>query len=176
MPNVSRNFLLTDLKVFNGLSSYTIIEKFEIAKVVQRCKEEYDSECSKMKKKWDSKKKRWVESKPREGFYSKAVRSHFKNLKNVASSDPKLIKAIHVARRAYEKYGECKSIDDLEEGPSKKRFRSEGAGRKTQALEFRDELYQWFIDVRGVLKGTFLPYSSVSDEYGHNYHYFVGTS
>ena len=37
--------------------------------------------------------------------------------------------------------------------PPKKRFRAEGAGRKPQAPEFRDQLFEWFIDVRTGLKG-----------------------
>ena len=37
--------------------------------------------------------------------------------------------------------------------PSKKRFRESGGGRKYKAPEVREAMFQWFINVRGVLKG-----------------------
>ena len=103
-------------------------------------KEDYDKSC---KKRFDSRRKRMVDSKPPEGFYSKALREYFKDLKNLPSSDPRFKRANEYARRAYEKYGNPDSQEDFE--PSKKRFRSEGAGRKTHAPEFRNELFEWFI-------------------------------
>ena len=125
-----------------------------MAKVVTKYKKLYDDECSKMKKHWDSKKKAWVQSKPKEGYVSKAVREHFKNLKDLPSSDPKFQKAVQFARRSHFKFEDCDSNKSEFIGePSKKRFRAEGAGRRAQAPEFRDALFEWFIDVRTVLKG-----------------------
>jgi hypothetical protein len=42
-----------------------------------------------------------------------------------------------------------------EEGdePCKKRFRKSGAGRKSVAPEIREVMFEWFVDVRGTLKG-----------------------
>ena len=39
------------------------------------------------------------------------------------------------------------------EEPSKTRFRESGAGRKCKAPEVREAMFEWFINVRGVLKG-----------------------
>ena len=36
---------------------------------------------------------------------------------------------------------------------SKKKFRESGAGRKSQAVEVRQAAFEWFVDVRGSLKG-----------------------
>ena len=41
---------------------------------------------------------------------------------------------------------------DFEDGVPKKKFRSVGGGRKAHALEVREELFQWFVDVRTSLK------------------------
>ena len=39
------------------------------------------------------------------------------------------------------------------EEPPKKRFRESGARRKCKAPEVREAMFEWFINVRGVLKG-----------------------
>ena len=122
---------------FAGNSKFTLFEKRKLAKVVERCKKSYEEECSK--------KRRMVKTKSRDGFYSKAVREYFDDLKNEPSSSSKMRNAIIHARRAYEKFGDSADIEVEVEEPSKKRFRSHGAGRKSQAPEFRDELFEWFI-------------------------------
>ena len=48
-----------------------------------------------------------------------------------------------VAKRCYEKWESA----DLDDGASKKKFRPFGGGPKPHAGEFRDELFQWFVDV-----------------------------
>ena len=42
---------------------------------------------------------------------------------------------------------------DGKEVESKKRFRAAGGGRKPVAPEIREAAFQWFVDVRGGLKG-----------------------
>ena len=60
------------------------------------------------------------------------------------------MKALKFAKRCYEKYLE----NDFEgEEPPKKRFHESGAGRKCKASEVREAMFEWFINVRGVLKG-----------------------
>ena len=60
------------------------------------------------------------------------------------------MKALKFAKRCYEKY----LVNDFEgEEPPKKRFRESGAGRKCKAPEVREAMFEWFINVRGVLKG-----------------------
>ena len=82
-----------------------------------------------------------VQCKPKEGFYSKAVRLSFENLKSSNWSDPKFRAAVEFARRSYENID---NFDETEE-PSKKRFRASGGGRKVHAPEMRDSLFEWFI-------------------------------
>ena len=86
-----------------------------------------------------------------EHFLSKAVREYFKDLRNLPSSDPRLLSAVQLARRSHDFYTNSKSTEEGE--PSKKRFRSEGGGRKTHAPEFRDWLFEWFI---GKVFGIFI--------------------
>ena len=81
---------------------------------------------------------------PKEGFLAKAVREHFKDLKSASYKDDKFKKALSFARRCYYSYGNPNALDEVGE-PPKKRFRSEGGGRKSQAPEFRDALFEWFI-------------------------------
>ena len=132
---------IPDGKIFAGPSKFTIGDKLELGKIVAELKETYDIQCK--KKQWDSKRGKWVVSKPKEGYLSKAVRGHFRNLKKLPSSDQKLVNAVQYARRCYDVYTKNARFDAEE--PSKKRCRREGGGRKAQAPEFRDSLYQWFI-------------------------------
>ena len=87
---------------------------------------------------------------PPEGYLSKAVRKHFDDLKNAPNRDPKFKSALEFARRCHEKYE-----DGTLEEPAKKRFRSEGAGRKVVAPEFRDQIFEWFIG-KIIFFGTFI--------------------
>ena len=60
-------------------------------------------------------------------------------------------KALNFAKRCHEKYLNDEFVD---EEPSKKRFRESGGGRKYKAPEVRESMFEWFINVRGVLKGS----------------------
>ena len=54
------------------------------------------------------------------------------------------MKALKFAKRCYEKY----LAKDFEgEGPSKKRFRESGGGRKRKAPEVREAMFEWFVNV-----------------------------
>ena len=143
-------FFFADKRHFSGKSKYPLSEKMELAKVVAKCKEQYEKE---IKKRWDPKLKRVVMSKPREGFYAKAVREFYSDLKTAHYSDEKFKKALAYATRSFNAYRN----EDGE--PSKKRFRIEGGGRKAHALEFRDMLFEWFIGK------SVLAYSLDSNEY-----------
>ena len=59
-------------------------------------------------------------------------------------------KALNFANRCHEKYLNDEFVD---EKPSKKRFRESGGGRKYKAPEVRESMFEWFINVRRVLKG-----------------------
>ena len=140
-------------KRFFSNNKYTLQEKRVLAAFVFACKKHFDEKGP--TKKWDQKKRKIVETNPSVGFVSKAVREYYSDMKTKKSTDPEFLKAKSYARRCFETYGDAESLDDLasREEPAKKRFRAEGAGRKPQAPEFRDQLFEWFIDVRTGLKG-----------------------
>ena len=62
------------------------------------------------------------------------------------------MKALKFAERRYKKY----LANDFEgEKQPKNRFRESGAGRKCKALEVREAIFEWFINVRGFLRDVF---------------------
>ena len=61
-----------------------------------------------------------------------------------------LRKALKLAKRCHGKYLNDEFID---EEPSKKRFHESGGGRKCKAPEFIEAMFEWFINVGGILKG-----------------------
>ena len=122
-----------------------------MTKLILKHKDDYDKAC---KRKFDPKKRRMVDTKPKEGFISKAIREYFSDLKTISSLDQKFRNAHEYARRCYQKYGNLDDLDDvISSGPSKKRCRAEGGGRKSHAPEFRDWLFEWFI---GKVFGIFI--------------------
>ena len=112
---------------------YSMEEKMELVKVVQKHKKKYEA----------SKNKRG-------GYLAPAVREFYPDLKKVKHDDPLLEKAIKMATRAMKR---AASEDfDMESDPQKKKYRAEGGGRKTTHASVRIKMYEWFIDVRGTLK------------------------
>ena len=88
--------------------------------------------------------------KPKQGFIVADVRELYTDLSKVKQDNPNLVKALKFAKPCYEKY----LANNFEgEVPPKKRFRESGAGRKCKAPEVREAMFEWFINVRGVLKG-----------------------
>ena len=53
-------------------------------------------------------------------------------------------------KRCHEKYLNDEFVDAE---PSKKRFRESEGGRKCKASEVREAMFEWFVNVQGVLKG-----------------------
>ena len=64
---------------------------------------------------------------------------------------PTVKKGCKVAKRRYKKL----ESRDLDDGVSKRKFRSLGGGLKVRAGEVRDELFQWFIKFVLVLMHIF---------------------
>ena len=64
--------------------------------------------------------------------------------------DNNLSKALKFAKRCHEKYLNDEFVD---EEPSKKRFHESRRGRKCKAPEVMEAMFEWFINIRGVLKG-----------------------
>ena len=93
---------------------------------------------------WDPKRKRHIQDTPKQGYLAKVARSFYVNLKDDLSNSQEEKNAFNVAKRCYEKL----ENGDFEDGVSRKTFRSLGDGQKARAVEVRDELFQWFIDVR----------------------------
>ena len=75
----------------------------ELAKVVEKCKKQYDEEVEKNhgKTKHDNRRKWHVVVKPKWGFYSKAVREFYTDMKDVPNDHPDFQRAIKVATRAF---------------------------------------------------------------------------
>ncbi len=94
-----------------------------------------------------------VKQKPKESYTSRAVRQMFPSLRTKQATDPDFRKALSLARRCYETYLKSQEIGVDAEEPSKKKFRASGGGRKSSAQEVRQAAFEWFIDVRGNLKG-----------------------
>ena len=125
-------------------------EKLELAKTVEKCKRQYDEEVEKNreKTKYDYKRKKHFAIKPKSGFYSKAVREFYADMKNVSNNDPDFQRAIKVATCAFEDIAELRDSALR----SIKKARALGGGRKCKALKIRVTSFSWFI-VREVLKG-----------------------
>ena len=124
---------------------YTMEEKIELAKLVQQYKEEYENDKSK---------------KQHQGYVARAVREFYADLKNAKHDDPRLSKAMKMASRAVKR--KCDDPAGLETTSSKKSFRATGGGRKVTYPEVRVRLFEWFIDIRGSLKGRLPRFASES--------------
>ena len=123
----------------------------ELAKVVEKYKKNYDENVEKnhWKSKYYNKRKRHVAEKPKWGFYSKAVREFYTDMKHVPNDHQDFQRAIKVATRAIENKADLR---DPASCPVKK-ARASGGGRKCKASEIRSALVSWFANVREALKG-----------------------
>ena len=111
-------------------------------------------ENKKLPKVWDNRKKKLIVRKTKKGdFLARAIRELYPSLANCKNEDPKFKKALMVARRSLETRENKRKCGDLIDAGSKKKFREPGGGRKSQALEVRQAAFEWFVDIRGSLKG-----------------------
>ena len=135
-----------------GKEKYSLSEKKQLGELISNHKEKYDKELKELKGKtrYDYKRKKHVPMKPKQGFIAAAVRQFYTDLSKVKHDNPNLVKALKLAKRCYEKYLLANDFEGEE--PPKERFRESGAGRKCKALEVREAMFEWFINVRGVLK------------------------
>ena len=102
-----------------------------------------------MGKKRDYRRKRHVAVKPKWGFYSKAVREFYTDMKDVPNDHPDFQRAIKVATRAFK---DIANLRDPASHPVKK-ARASGGVRKRKAPEIRSVLFSWFVNVQEALKG-----------------------
>ena len=83
---------------------YTNDEKLKLVKVVEKYKRLYEEEVEKNhgKTKYDFKRKKHVEIKPMWGFYSRAVREFYVDMKSVPNDNTDFRRALKIATRALE--------------------------------------------------------------------------
>ena len=79
--------------------------------------------------------------------------------------DNNFSKALKFEKRCDQK---CLNNEFLDEKPAKKRFREIGGWRKCKAPEVKEAMFEWFINVRGVLKGR-LPIKMLRSKYQQVY-------
>ena len=128
--------------------------------MVEKYKNEYDKDVKALQEKtrYDYKRTKNVPIKPKQRFLATAVQEICINLADMKHDNNNLSKALKFAKRCHEKYSNDEFFD---EEPSKKRFRESGGGRKCKAPEVRALMFEWFIKVRGVLKGRL--YSNINE-------------
>ena len=136
---------------------YSLEEKEKMADLIEKYKAEYEKEVEENKqqpKVWDNRKKKLVVQKAKKGdFLARAIRELYPSLANCKNTEPKFRNAIMVASRCLENRENKRKHSDMIDAGSKKKFRESGAGRKSQAVEVRQAAFEWFVDVRGSLKG-----------------------
>ena len=140
---------------YRAKEKFSLNEKKELAELVEKYKVKYDKEVETLKGQttYDFRTKKHVPKKPKQGFLATAVREFYSDLTDVRHNDPNLLSAIKLAKRCHDKLVDG-GFDNEE--PSKKRFRMEGGGRKCKAPEVRQAMFEWFVNVRGSLKGRLL--------------------
>ena len=84
------------------------------------------------------------------------MRTAHPSLAHLTKKDEKFSSACAAARRAYDTKKRKAGEGGGETSGLKKKFRESGGGRKAQAIEVRQAMFEWFVNVRGSLK-TRLP-------------------
>ena len=135
-----------------GKEKYSLTEIRDLGELVEKYNKEYDKEVKALQGKtcYDYKGKKHLPIKPKQGFLATAVREFYSDLANVKDNNNNPSKALKFAKTCHEKYLNDEFVD---EEPSKKRFRDSRGERKCKAPEVREAMFEWFINVRGVLKG-----------------------
>ena len=130
----------------------SLLERMELGKLCIKHKEKYDATVQKGKQQVNfcPKRKKYVNRLPKAGYLAGALREYYPDLVSVKHNDPVFVRALKMAKRSYDLALQSHSVDLP---PLKKQIRAPGAGRKVTVPEVRESMYQWFIDVRGALKG-----------------------
>ena len=130
---------------FASQSKYSLELKMNLAKLAAKYREEADN--AERKVHYDERRKKWIRTK-QEGFISKAVREYFDDLRLKPATDPLFRKAVELSARCLKNYDENEYDDNAPPiKKSRSTFRAKGGGRKTQAVDFREELFNWFMDI-----------------------------
>lgn len=146
-PNIAEK--VQPQRIFGGKKkkgAYFVTERLKVAQMIDKHKKEYEKEKKSGKLYFNEKKNKWQTEMPSQGFLSKAIREYYTNLKDMKSTEKLFRNAYDMGRRAYDDFlnGKLKPEDIL----SSKMLRLPGGGCKVQVPELRQELFQWFIDIR----------------------------
>ncbi|XP_078676582.1 uncharacterized protein LOC144913644 [Branchiostoma floridae x Branchiostoma belcheri] len=132
---------------------YSLVERYDVGKRCYEFKRQYEEEAASLAKKWDPKRKEWIQPKPKVGYIARTVREAFPSLERAQNSSSEFQSAFQFVRRALAEYE--RQLEDptaVDEVPRKKQYRKSGGGRKQTVPEVRLAAFQWFVDVRGSLK------------------------
>ena len=136
----------------HGKQAIPLAERLELGKLCIEHKKRFDAavELEKKKVNYCDKKKKCVNKTSNIGYLATAVREFYSDLRGAKHNDQRLKNALDMAWRAYKLALEHSSVDPP---PLKKQRRAFGGGQKSTAPDVRVALYDWFIDIRGALKG-----------------------
>eukprot|EP00058_Branchiostoma_floridae_P027239 XP_002612730.1 hypothetical protein BRAFLDRAFT_97291 [Branchiostoma floridae] len=118
-------------------------KKYDLGKRCFQFKKQYDEEAAAIGKRWDPKRKDWVQQKPKVGYLARTVREAYPSLARAANDDKEFQAAKQVVWRALQEYE--KNIADpnaVDEVPRKKQYRQPGGGRKQAVPEVRQAVFQ----------------------------------
>ena len=100
---------------------------------------------------WNDERKKWTNPLTQTGYLQPTVREIFPDLSGERCDATDFKSATKFVTRCLEKFE--RGDFDAEENNTSKKFRLPGAGPPVRALEVRDALFDYFIDIRGSLKG-----------------------
>ena len=99
---------------------------------------------------WNAKKRKWTKPSSQIGYKALTVREIFVDMKDEVSTSSDYKSCIKFVRRCEELLTtrQC----DIEGNDVSNKFRVAGAGAPKKAIDLRNELFQYFIDIRSSLK------------------------
>ena len=108
------------------------------------------------KRVWNAKRKKWVDPFSQQGYVQPAVREFFPDLKNATNNDSEFKSAKSFVSRCLTKFENGQF--NIEGNDGANRYRLLGAGPPRKAVELRESLFDFFIDIRYSLKGRLSVY------------------
>ena len=120
-------------------------ENRQLGELVKDFKTEYDIAVVRNngKTKYDAKRRKHVLDLPEKDYVSSAVRTFYKDMKDIKFEDKNFKMACKIASRSFE------SLTELSDS------RAMSGGRKKSAPDVREALFTYFVDIRGSLKARF---------------------
>lgn len=133
---------------------FTLQQKVKVATEAFNRKRKFEEDKrdpTKNKPYYNEKRKKWVNPMDNQGFIGPTVRTMFSDMKNEPESSKEFKNCYKFVQRCLllKENGEF----DKDGNTSKKHFRVAGAGPPVRAVEVRQGLFDFFLDVRTSLKG-----------------------